>query len=38
MKSLDETSQIFECSAFLIIFVILFNGLWIKKRVYRTWM
>jgi len=35
MKSLDETSQVFECSSFLIIFVMLHCERRIKKRMHR---
>jgi len=38
MKSLDEKSQVLECSSFLIIFVISYYGWQIQKRMHRTWM
>ncbi len=38
MKSLDETSQILECSSFLIIFVMIYYERRIKKRMHRIGM
>jgi len=38
MKSLDDTSQVFECSSFLIIFVMITCEHRIKKWMHRIRM